>query len=142
MFYQVKECSVCGKSIWGESEKSHRMAMGDCYFKMKRHREEHENEQEKIKLAKEEGEKEKQRKRQKEAEKLDKIYNSLDPLQQKEIKKEVEERLFPFMKDRLKEELKKGEISELTIAALKSKEREVVRDWLVSGKIKSKKATV
>jgi hypothetical protein len=42
----------------------------------------------------------------------------------------------------LKEEMQKGEISKLTQATLKSKKREVVRDWIASGKIKSENSKV
>jgi len=93
-------------------------------------------EQEKIKLAKEKKEKEEQRKRQEEAKKLDKIYNSLDPLQQKEIKREIESRLSSFWKNQFEKEMRKGEISKLTKSALENKKREVVKDWIASGKIK------
>jgi len=99
-------------------------------------REKQRKEQEKIKLAKEKKEKEEQRKRQEEAKKLDKIYNSLEPLQQGEIKEEIEKRLSPFTKEQLKREIGKGQISKLTKAALESKKREIIRDWITSGKIK------
>jgi len=89
-------------------------------------------EQEKIKLAKEKKEKEEQRKRQEEAKKLDKIYNSLNPLKQKEVKEETEKRL-PFF---IKNQLKKEKISKLTMATLENKKREIVKEWLSSGKIK------
>lgn len=48
---------------------------------------------EKIRLAKKRKEKEEQKKRKEEAKRLDRIYNSLDPLKRKEVKKEIEKRL-------------------------------------------------
>jgi len=99
-------------------------------------------EQEKTNLAKEKREKEEQKKRQEEAEKLNEVYNSLDPLEQKEVKRELEKRLLPFMRNRLKKEMEKGEISKLTKATLEEKKREVVKDWIASGKIKSENSKV
>jgi len=99
-------------------------------------------EQEKIKLAKEKKEKEEQRKREEEAKRLDEIYSSLDPLKQKEVKEEIEKRLPSFIKNQLDEELKKGQISKLTKAALESKKREVIKDWLASGKIKDENSKI
>jgi len=90
-------------------------------------------EQEKIKLAKEKKEKEEQRKKQEEAERLDEIYNSLDPLKQKEVKREIESRLSPFWRNQFEKEMRKGEISKLTMSALESKKREIIK---ASGKIK------
>jgi len=105
-------------------------------------REKQRKEQEKIKLAKERKEKEEQRKREEEAKRLDKIYNSLSPLKQKEVKEEIEKRLPSFIKNQLDEELKKGQISKLTKAALESKKREVIREWVASGKIKGQNSKV
>jgi len=99
-------------------------------------------EQEKIKLAKERKEKEEQRKRQEEAKRLDEIYNSLTSLQQKEVKEEIEKRLPLFIKNQLDKELKKGQISKLTKAALESKKREIMKEWLACGKIKGKNSKV
>jgi len=95
-------------------------------------------EQEKIKLTKEKKEKEEQRKREEEAKRLDEIYNSLNPLKQKEVKEETKKRLPLFIKNQLKKE----KISKLTMATLENKKREVIRDWLASGKIKSEKEGV
>jgi len=98
--------------------------------------------QEKVKLAKERKEKEEQRKRQEEAKKLDEVYNSLDPLKQKEVKREIENRLSAFWRNQLEKELKKGNISKLIKSALESRKREIIKDWIVSGKIKGKKEKV
>jgi len=38
--------------------------------------------------------------------------------------------------------MRKGEISKLTISALESKKREMIKEWLASGKIRSKKEEV
>lgn len=94
--------------------------------------------QEKIKLEKEKKEKEEQRKKQKEVEKLDRIYNSLSPLKQREIKEEINNRLSAFWKNQLDKELKNREISKLTKSALENKKREVVKEWVKEGKIKKK----
>jgi len=94
-------------------------------------------EQKKVRLAKERKEKEEQRKKQKEAEKLDKIYNSLGPLQQKEVKKETKNRLSAFWRKQLEKEMENKEISKLTKSALESKKKEVIKDWIASGKIES-----
>ena len=56
------------------------------------------NRKEKVKPAKKE--KEEQRKRQKEVERLDKIYDSLDRLKERGVKREIEKR-FPAL-ERLK----------------------------------------
>ena len=105
-------------------------------------REKERKEQEKIKLAKERKEKKEQRKREEEAKRLDEIYNSLDPLKQKEVKREIEKRLPPFIKNQLDKELKKGQISKLTKAALENKKREVIKEWIASGKIKDENSKV
>ena len=99
-------------------------------------RERQRKEQEKIKLAKEKKEKEEQRKRQEEAKKLDEVYNSLDPLQQKEIKREIEKRLPPFIKNQFEKEMRKKEISKFTMSVLKSKKREIMKEWIKEGKVK------
>lgn len=93
--------------------------------------------QEKIRLAKEEKEKEERTKRLKEKQRLDAIYDSLDPLQQREVKEEIENRLSAFWRGRLTKEPRKGNVSRLTKAALENKKREVIKDWVTSGKIKS-----
>ena len=97
-------------------------------------------EQEKARLAKERKEKEEQKRKQKEAQRLDKIYNSLSSLKKKEVEEEVKKRLPAFWKERLKE--KKGELSKLTKAALQDERREVIKDWVASGKIESENSKV
>lgn len=99
-------------------------------------REKQRKKQEKIRLAKKRKEKEEQKKRKEEAKRLDRIYNSLDPLKRKEVKKEIEKRLSSFIRHQLEKELRKDEVSKLTKAALEEKRREVVRDWLEEGKVK------
>ena len=46
------------------------------------------------------------------------------------------------MRNRLKKEMEKGEISKLTKATLGEKKREVIKDWIASGKIKSENSKV
>ncbi|MBA7490996.1 hypothetical protein ES702_01540 [subsurface metagenome] len=100
-------------------------------------REKREKEQEKARLAKEKKEKEERKRKQKEAEKLDKIYNSLGPLQQKEVKKEIKNRLSVFWRKQLEKKTQNKEISKLTKSALENKKREVIKDWIASGKVES-----
>lgn len=45
LYYDSKKCHICGKIIYGESEKSHRLAKKDCYLKMRKHRQDHEKEE-------------------------------------------------------------------------------------------------
>ncbi|MBA7541094.1 hypothetical protein ES705_33401 [subsurface metagenome] len=92
-------------------------------------------EQEKIRITREKQEEEKNKRRQEENEKLEQIYNSLDPLQQEKIKQEAENRLPDFWKEQLSKERIKGETSRLARIALEEKKREVMRDWFKEGKI-------
>ena len=87
-------------------------------------------EQEKIRITREKQEEEKNKRRQEENEKLEQIYNSLDPLQQEKIKQEAENRLPDFWKEQLSKERIKGETSRLARIALEEKKREVMRDWI------------
>ncbi|MBA7492004.1 hypothetical protein ES702_02553 [subsurface metagenome] len=108
----------------------------------KKEEEKKRKEQEKARLAEERKEKEQQKRKQKEAEKLDKIYNSLNPLQQKEVKKEIKNRLSAFWRKQLEREMENKEISKLTKSALESKKREVIKDWIASGKVESENSKV
>jgi len=105
-------------------------------------REKQRKEQEKIKIVREKKEEEERRKRQEETKKLDGIYNSLHPLKQKEVKREIEKRLPSFIKNQFEKEMRKKEISKFTMSVLKGKKREVIKEWIASGKIKSEKEGV
>ncbi|HUS51663.1 MAG TPA: replication initiator protein A, partial [Candidatus Paceibacterota bacterium] len=63
-----------------------------------RKEEEQKEEREKIEVIKVKQQEEKNKKRQEEIKKIEQIYNSLDPSQQEEIKKETENRLLDFWK--------------------------------------------
>ena len=53
---------------------------------------------------------------------------------------EATKRLPPFWQERLKKE--KGNLSKLTKAALRDEKREVMKDWVASGKIESENSKV
>ena len=75
-----------------------------------------------------EKEKEEEKKRkQEENQKLDQIYNSLDPLQQETIQTEAENRLDDFWKTQLNKERSKGKLSKILQVALDEKRRELVK---------------
>jgi len=93
-------------------------------------------EQEKAKVSREKLKEEENKRRQEENEKLERIYNSLDSLQQEEIRIEVENRLPDFWKVQLNKEKFKGKTSKLLEAAIEEKKREIIRNWIKEGKIK------
>jgi len=103
------------------------------YLREKREgqRKEEEIEYIKIKLQEEEN-----KKRQEEIKKIEQIYNSLDPLHQEEIRKETENRLPEFWKEKLNKVRGKGETSRLLEGVLEEKRREIIKEWIKSGRIK------
>ena len=84
----------------------------------------------KIKLQEEENEK-----RQEEIKRVGQIYNLLDPSQQEEIRKETENRLPDFWKEKLNKVRGKGEISNLLEVVMEEKRREIIKEWIKSGRI-------
>ena len=64
------------------------------------------------------------------------IYNSLDPLQQEEIRIETENRLPDFWKTQLNKGRGKDKPSKMLEAAIGEKRREIIKEWIKSGKIK------
>ena len=64
------------------------------------------------------------------------IINSLNLLQQEEIRKESEKRLPDFWKEKLNKTKIKGEPSKLLEVVLEEKKREVIKEWINSGRIK------
>ncbi len=58
----------------------------------------------------------------------------LDPSQQEEIKTETENRLPDFWKEKLNKARGKGETSKLLEVVLEEKRREVIKEWIDSGK--------
>ncbi len=105
------------------------------YLKGKRE-EQRKEEEEKIEYIKIKRQEEENIKRREEIKKIEQIYNSLDSLQQEEIKKETENRLPEFWKEKFNKIRGKGEISMLLGVVLKEKRREIIKEWIDSGRIK------
>jgi len=93
-------------------------------------------EEEKIEYIKIKQKEEENKKRQEEIKRIGQIYNSLDPLQQEEIRTETENRLPDFWKVQLNKERIKGKTSKMLEAAIEEKRREIIKEWMKSGKIK------
>ncbi|MBA7581938.1 hypothetical protein ES708_23855 [subsurface metagenome] len=104
------------------------------YLKGKRE-EQRKGEEEKIEYIKIKRQEEENIKRREEIKKIEQIYNSLDPLQQEEIRVEVENRLPEFWKEKFNKVKGKGEISMLLEVVLKEKRREIIKEWIDSGRI-------
>jgi hypothetical protein len=101
-------------------------------IKEKRGREE----EEKIEYIKIKQKEEENKKRQEEIKKIEQIYNSLDFLQQEEIRIETENRLPDFWKVQLNKERVKGKTSKMLEVVLEEKRREIIKEWINSGRIK------
>ena len=84
----------------------------------------------KIKLQEEEN-----KKRQEEIKKIEQIYDSLNPSQQEEIRKETENRLPDFWKVQLNKERIKGKTSKMLEVVLEEKRREIIKEWIKDKKI-------
>jgi len=84
----------------------------------------------KIKLKEEEN-----KKRQEEIKRIEQIYNSLDPLQQEEIKIETENRLPDFWKVQFNKGRIKDKPSKMLEVVLEEKRREIIKEWIKEGKI-------
>ncbi|MBE3094557.1 MAG: hypothetical protein IMZ52_05960, partial [Actinobacteria bacterium] len=91
---------------------------------------------------------EENKKRQEEIKKIEQIYNSLDPLQQEEIRIETENRLPDFWKVQLNKERinlsacnaqAEGKTSKMLEVVLEEKRREIIKEWINSGRIKFNK---
>ena len=105
------------------------------YLKEKREEQQRE-EEEKIEYIKTKLQEEENIKRQEEIQTIEQIYNSLDPLQQEEIRKETENRPPDFWKEKLNRGRAKGETSKLLKVVLEEKRREIIKEWINSGRIK------
>ena len=101
-------------------------------IKEKQHREK----EEKTEFIKIKQKEEENKKRQEEVKKIEQIYNSLDPLQQEEIKIETENRLPDFWKVQLNKKKNKSKTSKMLEAAIEEKRREIIKEWIDSGRIK------
>ena len=104
------------------------------YLREKRE-EQRKEEEEKIEYIKIKLQEEENKKRREEIKKIEQIYNSLDPLQQEEVRIETENRLPEFWKVQLNKERVKGKTSKMLEAALEEKRREIIKEWIKEGKI-------
>lgn len=104
------------------------------YLREKREeqRKEEEEKIEYIKIKLQEGENIKRREK---IRKVEQIYNLLDPSQQEEIRVETENRLPDFWKEKLNKARVKGTTSKLLEVVLEEKRREVIKEWIESGRI-------
>ena len=105
------------------------------YLREKRE-EQQKEEEEKIEVIKIKRQEEENKKRQEEIKKIEQIYNSLNPSQQEEIRKETENRLPDFWKVQLNKERIKGKTSKMLEVVLEEKRREIIKEWIDSGRIK------
>ena len=105
------------------------------YLKGKREEERKEKEG-KIEAIKTKRQEEENKKRQEEIKKIEQIYNSLEPSQQEGIRKETENRLPDFWKVQLNKERIKGKPSKMLEVVLEEKRREIIKEWIDSGRIK------
>jgi len=105
------------------------------YIKEKEYKE-RKAEEEKIEFIKIKLKEEENKKRQEEIKKIEQIYNSLNPLQQKEIKIETENRLPDFWKVQLNKGRIKDKPSKMLEVVLEEKRREIIKEWIESGRIK------
>ncbi|PKP58012.1 hypothetical protein CVT91_09410 [Candidatus Atribacteria bacterium HGW-Atribacteria-1] len=94
-------------------------------------------EEEKIEYIKIKLQEEENKKRRDEIKKIEQIYNSLDSSQQEEIRIETENRLPEFWKEKLNKVRGKGETSKLLEVVLEEKRREIIKEWIDSGRIKN-----
>ena len=93
--------------------------------------------EEKIEFIKIQQKEEENKKRQEEIKKIEQIYNSLDPLQQEEIRKETENRLPDFWKENFNKEKVKGKTSKMLEVVIEEKRREIIKEWISSGRVKA-----
>ena len=91
-------------------------------------------EQEKIRITREKQKEEENKRRREENERLERIYNSLDPFRQEEIKTEAEGRLPDFWKEQLNKERIKGKKSKMLEGVLEEKRREIIKELFKEGK--------
>ena len=84
----------------------------------------------KTKLQEEENEK-----RQEEIKKIEQIYNTLNPLEQEEIRIETENRLPDFWKEKLNKGKAKGTTPKLLEVVLEEKRREIIKEWIRAKKL-------
>ena len=93
-------------------------------------------EEEKTEYTKMKNKEEEDKKRKDEIRKIGKIFNLLNSPQQEEINKEAEKRLPDFWKEKLNKKKIKGKSSKLLEVVLEEKGREIIKEWIDSGRIK------
>ena len=106
------------------------------YLREKREKQRKE-EEEKIEYNKIKLQEEENKKRQEEIKKIEQIYNTLNSLQQEEIRIETEKRLPDFWKVQLNKERIKGKTSKMLEVVLEEKRREIIKEWINSGRIEN-----
>jgi len=104
------------------------------YLREKRE-EQRKEEEEKIEYIKIKLQEEENKKRREEIKKIEQIYNSLDSSQQEEIRIETENRLPDFWKEKLSKGRAKGTTSKMLEVVLEEKRREIIKEWIDSGRI-------
>lgn len=109
------------------------------YLREKRE-EQRKEEEEKIEYKKTKLQEEENKKRQEEIKKIEQIFNTLNPSQQEEIKIETENRLPEFWKEKLNKVRAKGTSSKLLEGVLEEKRREIIKEWIDSGRIKNRRS--
>jgi hypothetical protein len=100
--------------------------------KREEQRKEEEGKREVIKIKQQE---EENKKRREEIKKAEQIYNSLELSQQEEIRTETENRIPEFWKEKLNKIRAKGTTSKLLEVVLEEKRREIIKEWIDSGRI-------
>jgi hypothetical protein len=111
------------------------------YLREKREEKQKEEER-KIEVIKTKHQEEENKKRQEEIKKIEQIYISLNPSQQEEIRIETENRLPDFWKVQLNKERLKGKPSKMLEVVLEEKRREIIKEWIKSGRIKDVNSNV
>ncbi len=106
-------------------------------YSRKKREEQRKEEEGKIEYIKIKMQEERNKKRQEEIKKVEQIYNSLDPSQQEEIRTETENRLPDFWKEKLNKVKAKGETLKLLEVVLEEKRREIIKEWIDSGRIEN-----
>lgn len=105
------------------------------YLREKRE-EERKEEEGKIEVIKKTRQEEENKKRQEEIKKIEQIYNSLNSSQQEEVKIEIENRLPDFWKVQLNKGRVKDKPSKMLEVVLEEKRREIIKEWINSGRIR------
>ncbi len=106
------------------------------YLKAKEEQEQQERLREAERARRQERQEEEEH-RQREAEKLDRLYESLSSEQRADIDRETEARIPPFLQERIRRQRNQGELSFAMTAILESNRHEVLRTWIKEGKLQA-----